>query len=344
MLRTVSTRPAPSSIAPVRDETRHAHAQSVLRALVFVEARLQTPLDLAAMARAAHMSPFHFQRIFTEIVGESPSAFVRRIRLERAAAAVARGEPLARCAEVAGFTRIEPFTRRFKRVFGRPPGSWRAARVRDTRPVTAPREARVWINRPTADAQLRFVPVGLDTPHARGRRAIRIEFIVPTRLAFIRRTGAGSASEREDFRRLTVFAHQHRGPAEEPFMLRLRHDNPDFTPNERVRIDRCIGIGPRRRADSGIGVRTIPTGTYAVATHQGAPRTLGRFARWIERAATTQYQCVRRDGPIIEIPLDDPRAASAGRGSSLTDVLVPVHPPAMTPAWYVRRRRPLPPT
>jgi AraC-like DNA-binding protein len=83
-------------------------------------------LDGAAIAGRAHMSRFHFDRVVSAAAGETPAAFRRRIKLERAAyhlAVTDRG--VLDIAVDAGYGSHEAFTRAFARAYGRPPSSWR---------------------------------------------------------------------------------------------------------------------------------------------------------------------------------------------------------------------------
>src|ERR671910_684611 len=49
------------------------------------------PLDVPAMARAAHMSPAHFSRKFRAAYGETPYTYLMTRRIERAKALLRRG-------------------------------------------------------------------------------------------------------------------------------------------------------------------------------------------------------------------------------------------------------------
>lgn len=78
------------------------------------------------LARRAHLSRFHFDRVITAAAGESPSAFRRRLLLERAAYRLATSElSILDLAVEAGFGSNEAFTRAFSRAYGVPPRSWR---------------------------------------------------------------------------------------------------------------------------------------------------------------------------------------------------------------------------
>lgn len=112
----------------------------IARAVLFAEQHLASPdvdLSLSVLARVAAMSPFHFHRAFREEVGEPVSAWVRRLRLERAASLLRHGDlELDRVARLAGYRTQAAFTRAFSRRHGAPPGRWRAQQ--GTRRLPAP--------------------------------------------------------------------------------------------------------------------------------------------------------------------------------------------------------------
>ncbi len=88
--------------------------QSVNRALDYIEVNLAGQLSLSLIAGAACVSPFHFQRMFRAVMGETPHAFVLRRRLENALGDISQGnrQPLTDIALSRGFSsyRIFPGT------------------------------------------------------------------------------------------------------------------------------------------------------------------------------------------------------------------------------------------
>src|SRR5216683_4020765 len=83
-----------------------------------IESQFDEDVSLLTLARQAHISPFHFARLFRATVGVSPHQFVLRLRLERAARFMKAGKmPLAQIAVECGFHDQPHFTRAFKRVF-----------------------------------------------------------------------------------------------------------------------------------------------------------------------------------------------------------------------------------
>lgn len=112
------------------------------RAIDFILANLHRSHSLDDVARAVHVSPFHFHRVFRSIVGETPAQFTRRVRLERAISILSH-DPSRRLTSVAldcGFASSSDFSRVFKQRYGVPPSAfdieaWRAERRDDIRRV-----------------------------------------------------------------------------------------------------------------------------------------------------------------------------------------------------------------
>lgn len=132
--------------------TRAAHALipnethlALLRARALIDARPDEELDLAALAAAAHFSPWHFLRLFRAAYGETPHQYLTRRRIERAKELLV-GTDLSVtdvCLAV-GYSSLGSFSMLFRRYAGRPPQHYRArvfrgvSAVRRAAPVFVP--------------------------------------------------------------------------------------------------------------------------------------------------------------------------------------------------------------
>lgn len=91
----------------------------------YVEANLNEPLDLLALAEVAGLSVRHFARAFREELGETPHRWLMARRLERAMELLKRDEmPLAQIADACGFAGQSHFTKVFKQMTGESPMRW----------------------------------------------------------------------------------------------------------------------------------------------------------------------------------------------------------------------------
>jgi len=106
----------------------HVHpARHLLRAKDLIDARYREPLDVRALARAAHLSPAHFSREFRRTFGKSPHQYLLLRRLERAAALLRNTDRSVTdiCLTV-GLRSVGSFTTSFGRAFGVSPTAYRA--------------------------------------------------------------------------------------------------------------------------------------------------------------------------------------------------------------------------
>ena len=83
-------------------------------------------LDLAALARIARLSKFHFLRVFRRAVGATPHQYLIATRLRRAAARLSEtSESVTSIAYDCGFGDLSTFNARFRAAFGKTPSAYR---------------------------------------------------------------------------------------------------------------------------------------------------------------------------------------------------------------------------
>jgi AraC-like DNA-binding protein len=103
-------------------------ARYLLRAKDLIDARYREPLDVPALARAAHLSPAHFSREFRRAFGETPHRYLLTRRLERAAALLrSTDRPILDVCLAVGLRSVGSFTTSFGRAYGTSPAAYRAA-------------------------------------------------------------------------------------------------------------------------------------------------------------------------------------------------------------------------
>jgi AraC family transcriptional regulator len=267
-----------------------------MRAVVAIERDLDASVSLPELAEHACLSPFHFHRLFTAVVGEPPAEYVRRLRLERAAHELATSRrPVADIGREAGYGSQSAFTRAFSERFGRAPGEFRE------------RERGRWA-----------------APVVEQRKLVgRIETIGPLRVAFIRHVGPYDQVH-PVFERLALWA-ATRGSNIEPLILGIAHDDPRITPPAQLRFDCCLEIAANVRGEGDVGVTEVGGGEYATAIHHGPFDRLAETYAWLTLDFMPRERRSMRSAPCVEIYLTSPERTSPA--DLLTEVLVPVRPP-----------------
>jgi AraC family transcriptional regulator len=246
----------------MREDTARFYERQMLRALELIEDCLDRDLTLSEIAAAACLSPFHFHRVFTGMVGESVSAFVRRLRLERAADRLVRGcEPVMVIALRAGYDSNQSFTRAFTALFGEPPSVFR--RLRPAVPAT---RAPSGYHYGPGEGLRSFTPVWREEE----RMDARTVELGPMKVLCVRHVGPyhliGEAFERLDRAVGAMGLELCRAS-----WLATYHDDPDSTPPAEMRSDACVVVDaiPDELPEP-LGGFEIPGGLYATTRHAGS--------------------------------------------------------------------------
>jgi len=106
-------------------------AHKLHRVTDFIEEYLDRDLELAEIAQAAELSPYHFARSFKQTTGFTPIQFLMQRRIERAKQLLADSElPLADIALSVGFKNQSHFSTLFRKFTEITPKAWRNAYLR----------------------------------------------------------------------------------------------------------------------------------------------------------------------------------------------------------------------
>ena len=98
----------------------------MLRARDAMDRAYAQPLDVAALARIAHVSPTHFTRTFRATFGETPHRYLQRRRVERAMFLLREsGHSVTEICFQVGFGSLGTFSRTFRAVVGVSPRAYR---------------------------------------------------------------------------------------------------------------------------------------------------------------------------------------------------------------------------
>ncbi|QCR33861.1 GyrI-like domain-containing protein [Lysinibacillus sp. SGAir0095] len=97
------------------------------RVLEYIDEHLNESLPLEKLAKVSTYSVYHFQRTFKAMTGETPSGYIKRLRLENSAHYLIYEQqiPITQIAMMCGFSSLSYFTYSFNEYFKTSPKKWR---------------------------------------------------------------------------------------------------------------------------------------------------------------------------------------------------------------------------
>jgi AraC family transcriptional regulator len=102
------------------------YQERLSRVSAYIHDHLAEELDLSRLADVAHLSPFHWHRVYQALYGETIAATVRRLRLARGSGYLANtGLAVAQVARRCGYPNAQSFTRAFTATYGVSPLRYR---------------------------------------------------------------------------------------------------------------------------------------------------------------------------------------------------------------------------
>jgi AraC family transcriptional regulator len=102
----------------------------IRRAVELMHAHLGRDLPLGELARAAHLSPFHFARLFKKLTGAAPHAYLAALRAARARTLLAETDlSVTEVGARVGYASSSHFAKAFRQATGLTPRAYRNALV-----------------------------------------------------------------------------------------------------------------------------------------------------------------------------------------------------------------------
>jgi AraC family transcriptional regulator len=267
------------------------YSRRIDRVLQHMGAHLDADLDLNALAEIAHLSPYHFHRIYAGITGETAAESLRRMRLHRAAGSlIGETTPIAAIASRAGYGSVAAFGRAFQASYGMAPAAYRkrGALVMDysDQPAASPSQK---------PEHAMFNVTIRDTP--------------PVRLAAFRYQGhyleIGPV-----FERLYAWAGPRglMGPATRG--IGIYYSDTQSAPPAEWQSDACISVGETVAQSPEAGAPRLidlAGGRHAVLRHQGPYAELHKAYTWLFGTWLPQSGEEPADRPCFEEYLNNPR-------------------------------------
>jgi AraC family transcriptional regulator len=312
----------------VIDDNRLEYEKRVNRVVDYVREHLADDLSLAALARVAAFSPFHFHRVFRAITGETLFAFIQRQRIEKAAGTLLLRpeESVLAVALDHGFASAATFARAFRGHFGMSATRWRAGGAARWRARHDAGRKPGKQHRKRRKARRRR---GADTDRVRrpeGTMPIGFRDLPTFHVAYLRYVGPyGPHGIPALWRRLHAWMKPRGFDTPSRITLGIAYDDPTITAPEQCSYDACVVVPTDFAGDRWVNAADVPGGRYAVAGFVGTADGIGAawdrvFAAWLPGSGYAPD-----DRPCYELYRGDPMVGTGGRRFRC-ELCLPVRP------------------
>lgn len=254
--------------------------------LYYVRTTPDADTSVAALARYAGFSPFHFQRVFRVIVGETVGDYLRSRRLQRAAADLRASEKtVTEIALGSGYETASAFTRAFASAYGVSPSTFRTGE----------------------ETMTQFYD------------DVRIEELAPMRLLGIRRNGPYT-NVNEAWQRLVQHGLERGIFTTRTPRVGLSWDDPQTTDASVLRYAACIVSDAA--ADDVLEEVTIEEGRWAIYRHVGPYELIGPIFDRLLNDVIARRELELRHAPAMELYRNNPRVVAPGE--LITNLALPI--------------------
>lgn len=251
-----------------KELSKQAYIARINRVMDYIGHHLSQQMNLTTMAEIASFSPYHFHRIFSYIVGETPNDFVLRIRLEKSAQLLYDNPktPVGDIAFQCGFTNASSFSRAFKSHFGLTTKAFReqekAIFIKDGiryskngKAVSKIGKHFQSVNNQLCSVEFKQLII-MDT-------TIEVKQMPELKLINCRHMGPFNEIG-QAYKKLFRWAGPRGLVTPESKTVTVYHDDPSITSIEKVRQDASLIVKGEVKVEGEIGKSTVPAGKYAV--------------------------------------------------------------------------------
>ena len=296
--------------------------QRLNRVIDYIERNLDKELTLEELANVSCFSRFHFNRVFSSLMGETLFQFIQRLRLEKAAALLCsdRKRSILEIALICGYSSPAAFSKSFKRFYGKSPTEW----TRDSNFRQAVRN-----NGKDPSAKLVDTDAISTWRYAMDTNNIKVEVkeIEPKNVAYIRYVGPYAGDEalfEKLYGRLCKWAGPRNLISGDAQFISIYHDNPEITDEDKLRVSICLTVPENTTGDGEINIMSIPGGKYAIGHFEIDSSEYGEAWNFLcgEWLSSSGYE--PDDRPCFEMMINDPK--DHPKKKHIVDIYEPIRP------------------
>jgi AraC family transcriptional regulator len=284
------------------------YAKRIHRALDYVQEHLDEEINLEAIASEACFSQFHFHRIFTAMLGETPHDYIERLRLEKAANMLfsPKSQAITEIAYKCGFSSPSVFSRAFKKHFGLSASAFIKKHIEDYHSLNRPEQ------------KISHLSNSLDYSK------ITIKKLPAFHLAYARCYEGYSNGIGETWNKIFKYAYAHELINDDTQAIGIPFDNPGITPEKKCRYYACVTAPESIMEISGeIGILDVKEGKYVVYHFYGKAEEISVAYSELYGIWLPQSGYIPDEKPALEIY---PKRRNENNDIFEYDIALPIKP------------------
>lgn len=278
-------------------EANHSYQVRLNRVVDYLYAHLESDINHEDLAAVACLSPYHWHRIYKAMRGETVSATLKRLRLDRAADRLANSDlAIGEIGERAGYGTQESFSRAFKSAYRRAPVDYR---------------------KHGSHAAYKLARASQDTD----RFDVFIEDLPSARCASVSHIGSFMKIDQAMARLFGTLAERGLLP-DQPQMMAQFFDDPDAVEEGALRSAACVPVAGSVALDPPLQDTALRGGPYARLRYQGPYADMKGAYRWLYGTWLPASGQEVAHAPTVEKYLNSPQDVPPT--ALLTDICLPL--------------------
>lgn len=270
--------------------TSNKYRKRLINVIDYIHNHLDGDLSVNVLADIAIMSPYHFHRVYRNLVQETVNATIRRLRLQRAAVELIRSdETISQIAKQVSYSTPEAFSRAFIQQFFETPKEYRQNKQQQQTTKLEPFIAILPSKTKEYNIMYDIQLVELDAIELMGYKHQGDYMQI------------GSA-----FEKLFIYAASHQLVDENTRSLGIYYDDPQSIAKDELRSMACISNRQEAKGDK-LERITIPKGNYATLVFKGSYAELEKPYNWFFGEWLPNSGFEAADFPPFEEYLNDPK-------------------------------------
>ncbi len=248
-----------------KNQQQLLYINRINKVVEFIETNLDSELSLDILAEIACFSPYHFHRVFSALLEETPNNFIIRQRLEKIAnhLLVGNNDSLTNLSNQYGFKSIHSFSRAFKKFYGMSASEFQK-RGRNEFSKIGQKQSK------NGTEKISFTKYFYTIDNLKNwlqmKTKVEVKVMPELQLAHVRHQGAFNEIGKA-FEKLIGWAGP-RGLLNFPKtkMAGIYYDSPRVTDESKMHSSACITIADNVEVSGEVGKVTIPKGKFAVGS------------------------------------------------------------------------------